>query len=482
MGHMDGFTADRVCPFFAQVIAACIQGRIVPVIGACNNIVAAGDPLRYRLGNSVGFLVNRGYRFFNGFEFLLGAVQVVGNGCGGFFQAADFRFDLIRRLGDQAFGAFLCYVVPAAGCPRGRRIAVLQHGVKQRKLVGVAAAIPRPYAAAAKLDRVQNTRSVGCPCAIPQHPSVCLLNFKLIFGGYAGIVRISVVGGIRKAQAQPVGAGNWFVHDGQAQGNAFGNASATGIENKIPIGTCVCYGRAAGIVVRGRTAADRVTSQFSVLEALTAQDQVPAAGDFGVFFHLRGKPVYRCFQVGVLAGQVAGLYFQAVHAGLDLQHFAGQVFVALAVHGAGTFPAGAAHALKAGFAGGDCGAHQVGVELPPACVLNVHDLPAGKAGAAGHGHFAGGVGHVFQHVVQVLGNAFQVGFGAGCQQQIALHCVSVGSGGAVGVDERKQNVCKGTCNSGKKKQLPTVYLAMQKNGNPVERTHVNNCVKEIHMN
>ena len=338
-------------------------------------------------------------------------------------------------MGDQAFGVFLCYVVPAASCPRGRRIAVLQHGVKQRKLVGVAAAIPRPYAAAAKLDRVQNTRSVGCPCAIPQHPAVCLLNFKLIFGGYAGIVRISVVGGIRKAQAQPVGAGNWFVHDGQAQGNAFGNASATGIENKIPIGTCVCYGRAAGIVVRGRTAADRVTSQFSVFEALTAQDQVAAAGDFGVFFHLRGKPVHRCFQVGVLAGQVAGLYFQAVHAGLDLQHLAGQVLVALAVHGTGTFPAGAAHALKACLARGDCGAHQVGVKLPPACVLNVHDLPAGKAGAAGHRYFAGGVGHVFQHVVQVLDNAFQVGFGAGCQQQIALHCISVGGGGAVGVDD-----------------------------------------------
>ena len=172
-----------------------------------------------------------------------------------------------------------------------------------------------------------------------------------------------------------------------------------------------------------------------VFEALTAQDQVAAAGDFGVFFHLRGKPVHRCFQVGVLAGQVACLYFQAVHAGLDLQHFAGQVLVALAVHGAGTFPAGAAHALKAGLAGGGCGAHQVGIKLPPACVLNVHDLPAGKAGAAGHRYFAGGVGHVFQHVVQVLDDAFQVGFGAGCQQQIALHCIGVGGSGAVGVDD-----------------------------------------------
>ena len=110
--HMDGFAADRVCSFFAQVIAACIQGRIVPVVGARNNIVAAGDPLRYRLGNAVGFLVNGRNAFFNGFEFPLCAVQVVGNGCGGFFQAADFRFDFIRRLGDQAFGAFLCYVVP----------------------------------------------------------------------------------------------------------------------------------------------------------------------------------------------------------------------------------------------------------------------------------------------------------------------------------------------------------------------------------
>ena len=65
----------------------------------------------------------------------------------------------------------------------------------------------------------------------------------------------------------------------------------------------------------------------------------------------------------------------------------------------------------------------------------MHDLPTGKAGAAGHRYFAGGVGHVFQHVVQVLGNAFQVGFGAGCQQQVALHRISVGGGGAVGVDD-----------------------------------------------
>ena len=61
VGHSDRFTADRVCSFFTQVITACIQGRIVPVIGARDNIVAAGDPLRYRLGNAVGFLVNRGY-------------------------------------------------------------------------------------------------------------------------------------------------------------------------------------------------------------------------------------------------------------------------------------------------------------------------------------------------------------------------------------------------------------------------------------
>ena len=38
----------------------------------------------------------------------------------------------------------------------------------------------------------------------------------MIFGFYAGNVRSSVVAVKRKAQAQPVGAGNWFVHDGQA--------------------------------------------------------------------------------------------------------------------------------------------------------------------------------------------------------------------------------------------------------------------------
>ena len=48
----------------------------------------------------------------------------------------DLGLDLIRRLGDQAFGAFLCYVVPATSCPRGRRVAVLQHGVQQLKLIG----------------------------------------------------------------------------------------------------------------------------------------------------------------------------------------------------------------------------------------------------------------------------------------------------------------------------------------------------------
>ena len=34
-----------------------------------------------------------------------------------------------------------------------------------------------------------------------------------------------------------------------------------------------------------------------------------------------------------------------------------------------------------------------------------------------------------------MDNAFQVGFGAGCQQQIALHCIGVGDSGAVGVDD-----------------------------------------------
>ena len=232
-------------------------------------------------------------------------------------------------------------------------------------------------------------------------------------------------------QIKSVLARNLLVHNGYAQRYTLDNARASSVKIKYFKAIGICYRCTAIIIVFNSATA----LESSVLEALAAQDQVAAAGDFGVFFHLRGKPVHRCFQVGVLAGQVAGLYFQAVHAGLDLQHLAGQVLIALAVHGAGTFPAGAAHALKAGFAGGDCGAHQVGVELPPACVLNVHDLPAGKAGTAGHGHFAGGVGHVFQHVVQVLDNAFQVGFGAGCQQQVALHCVSVGSGGAVGVDD-----------------------------------------------
>ena len=131
-------------------------------------------------------------------------------------RLGDLGFDLVSGLGKQAFCAFLRQVVAAAGVPGSRGVAVLQHGVKQRKLVGVVAAKPRPYAAAAKLDRFQNTGVVGCPGAIPQHPAVCLLNFKLVFGFYAANVMISVVGVIRKAQAQPVGAGNWFVHDGQA--------------------------------------------------------------------------------------------------------------------------------------------------------------------------------------------------------------------------------------------------------------------------
>ena len=61
IGHANRFTRNGVTAFFACGIAACIQGRIVPVVGAHNNIVAAGDPLRYRLGNAVGFLVDRGY-------------------------------------------------------------------------------------------------------------------------------------------------------------------------------------------------------------------------------------------------------------------------------------------------------------------------------------------------------------------------------------------------------------------------------------
>ena len=61
IGHANRFTRNGVAALFAGCIAACIQGRIVPVVGARNNIVAAGDPLRYRLGNAVSFLVNRGY-------------------------------------------------------------------------------------------------------------------------------------------------------------------------------------------------------------------------------------------------------------------------------------------------------------------------------------------------------------------------------------------------------------------------------------
>ena len=64
----------------------------------------------------------------------------------------------------------------------------------------------------------------------------------------------------------------------------------------------------------------------------------------------------------------------------------------------------------------------------------MHDLPTGKSGTARHRYFAGGVRHAFQHVVQVLGNGFQVGFGSGCQQQVALHCIGVGGSGAVGVN------------------------------------------------
>ena len=77
IGHANRFTRNGVTAFFACGIAACIQGRIVPVVGARDNIVAAGDPLRYRLGNAVGFLVNGRNAFFNGFEFPLCAVQVV---------------------------------------------------------------------------------------------------------------------------------------------------------------------------------------------------------------------------------------------------------------------------------------------------------------------------------------------------------------------------------------------------------------------
>ena len=267
VGHANRFTRNGVAALFAQVIAACIQGRIVPVVGAHNNIVAAGDPPRYRLGNSVGFLVNRRNGFFDRLELLFCAVQIVGNGCGGLFQAADFgadairlladagdilfqavhrcgggiilqlavnrivggagggilyrlcyRFrhglgdfglDLVSGLGKQAFCAFLGQIVARAGIPGGRRVAVLQHGVKQLKLIGA-------VAIAVELDSFQNTVFAGGPCTIPQHPAVRLLNFELVSGFYVGNVILSVIARKRNAQPQRIGAGNEFVHNGQA--------------------------------------------------------------------------------------------------------------------------------------------------------------------------------------------------------------------------------------------------------------------------
>ena len=98
--HMDGFAADRVCSFFAQVVAACIHGCIVPVIRFGNNVVSACDPLGHGLGDAVGFLVNRGYRFFDRLELLFRAVKVIRNGRGGLFQTADFGADAVRLLAD----------------------------------------------------------------------------------------------------------------------------------------------------------------------------------------------------------------------------------------------------------------------------------------------------------------------------------------------------------------------------------------------
>ena len=40
IGRMDGFAINGVAALFAQVIAACIQGRIVPLSVPRNNIVA----------------------------------------------------------------------------------------------------------------------------------------------------------------------------------------------------------------------------------------------------------------------------------------------------------------------------------------------------------------------------------------------------------------------------------------------------------
>ena len=98
--HMDGFPINGVAALDAGCVAAGIYPGIIPVVGADNNVVAAGDPLGYGLGNAVGFLVNRRNGFFNGLELLLRAVKVIRNGRGGSFQTADFGADAVRLLAD----------------------------------------------------------------------------------------------------------------------------------------------------------------------------------------------------------------------------------------------------------------------------------------------------------------------------------------------------------------------------------------------
>ena len=229
---------------------------------------------------------------------------------------------------------------------------------------------------------------------------------------------ISVVGVIRKAQAQPVGAGNWFVHDGQAQGNAFGNASVNGIENKIPVG--VRIGNCCTSVIAIRHAAC-IAVKGGILETLTAQDQVAAAGDFGVFFHLRRKTVHRCFQVGVLAGQVTGLYFQAVHAGLDLQHFAGQVLVALLIYGCSSVPCGVAGGFQRDLLTGYCPVHDIGAQHVSACIGDRYNVPrCGQRKIRRDGYFERCVGHALHRFKYRLRDRLQRLRSGGCQQQVAL--------------------------------------------------------------
>ena len=124
-------------------------------------------------------------------------------------RLGNFSLDFLCGLGKQTFGAFLGQIVAGAGVPRGGRVAVLQHGVKQFKLIGA-------VAIAVEIGFFQNTVFAGGPCTIPQHPAVRLLNFELVSGFYVGNVILSVIARKRNAQPQRIGAGNEFVHNGQA--------------------------------------------------------------------------------------------------------------------------------------------------------------------------------------------------------------------------------------------------------------------------